>query len=83
MVKTNTALPSDVAAQLMQAEIAFWLQNLKGKKFHAMLTDEAGRILDRFEHIKLRDAVDEKSQSHSTTLCSGNGNWWRHSRAVW
>lgn len=60
MVKTNEALPGDLAAQLMEAEVAFWLQNLKGKKFHAMLADEAGRILDRFEHIKLRDAVDQK-----------------------
>lgn len=60
MVKTNAAVPSDLAAQLMEAEVAFWLQNLKGKKFQGMLADEVGHILDRFEHIKLRDAVDEK-----------------------
>jgi len=39
--------------------VAFWLQNLKGKKFQSLLADELNHVLARLEHIRLRDAVDE------------------------
>ena len=60
MAKPSISVPQDLASQLLEAEVAFWLQNLKGKKFQAMLAEEIGYILDRFEHIRLRDAVSEK-----------------------
>ena len=60
MAKPSASAPQDLASQLLEAEVAFWLQNLKGKKFQTMLSEEVGYILDRFEHIRLRDAVSEK-----------------------
>ena len=59
MAKTSADQPKDLASQLLEAEVVFWLQNLKGKKFQALLADEIGHVLARFEHIRLRDAVDE------------------------
>ncbi|WP_275270742.1 hypothetical protein [Limnobacter sp. P1] len=59
MAKTNADQPKDLASQLLEAEVAFWLQNLKGKKFQALLADELNHVLARLEHIRLRDAVDE------------------------
>ena len=59
MAKTSIPEPKDLASQLLEAEVAFWLQNLKGKKFQALLADEVTHILGRFEYIRLRDAVDE------------------------
>jgi hypothetical protein len=59
MAKTRAEQPNDIASQLLEAEVAFWLQNLKGKKFQALLADELGHLLERLEHIRLRDAVDE------------------------
>lgn len=60
MAKTLAPVPNHLASQLLEAEVAFWLQNLKGKKFQAMLFDELGHVLDRFEHILLKDAVEQK-----------------------
>ncbi|MCR2747647.1 hypothetical protein [Limnobacter parvus] len=60
MAKTAATAPKDLASQLLEAEVAFWLLNLKGKRFQAMLADELGYVLDRFEHILLKDAVDQK-----------------------
>jgi hypothetical protein len=59
MAKTNADQPKDLASQLLEAEVGFWLQNLKGKKFQALLADELNHVLARLEHIRLRDAVDE------------------------
>lgn len=59
MAKTPAPAPKDLASQLLDAEVAFWLQNLKGKKLQAMLAEELEHLLDRFEHIRLNDAVDE------------------------
>ncbi|PZO12884.1 MAG: hypothetical protein DCE87_14205 [Betaproteobacteria bacterium] len=59
MAKTSADQPKDLASQLLEAEVAFWLQNLKGKKFQALLADELNHVLARLEHIRLCDAVDE------------------------
>ena len=59
MAKTSADQPKDLASQLLEAEVAFWLQNLKGKKFQALLADELNHVLAKLEHIRLRDAVDE------------------------
>ena len=59
MAKTSADQPKDLASQLLEAEVAFWLQNLKGKKFQSLLADELNHVLARLEHIRLHDAVDE------------------------
>ncbi|MEK9816654.1 MAG: hypothetical protein VW447_06020, partial [Limnobacter sp.] len=59
MAKPSASAPKDLASQLLEAEVAFWLQNLKGKKFQSLLADELNHVLARLEHIRLRDAVDE------------------------
>lgn len=59
MAKTSADQPKDLASQLLEAEVAFWLQNLKGKKFQALLADELNHVLAKLEHIRLCDAVDE------------------------
>lgn len=59
MAKTSADQHKDLASQLLEAEVAFWLQNLKGKKFQSLLADELNHVLARLEHIRLRDAVDE------------------------
>ena len=59
MAKLSAPAPKDLASQLLETEVAFWLQNLKGKKFQALLAEEVGYLIDRLEHIRLRDAVDE------------------------
>ena len=59
MAKTNADQPKDLASQLLEAEVGFWLQNLKGKKFQALLADELNHVLAKLEHIRLCDAVDE------------------------
>ncbi len=59
MAKNSADQPNQLASQLLEVEVAFWLQNLKGKKFQVLLADELGHILARLEHIRLRDAVDQ------------------------
>ncbi|HEX4856678.1 MAG TPA: hypothetical protein VFV28_07680 [Limnobacter sp.] len=60
MAKTAASAPKDLASQLFEAEVAFWLQNLKGKKFQALLAEELGHVLDRLQHIQLNKAVDQE-----------------------
>ena len=38
MAKPSAPAPKDLASQLLEAEVAFWMQNLKGKKFQALLS---------------------------------------------
>lgn len=59
MAKPHASAPKDLAFQLLEAQVAFWLQNLKGKKFLALLDEELGHVLDRLQHIRLNQAVDQ------------------------
>lgn len=60
MNKPRAAASPDLASQLLEAEVSFWLQNLKGKKFNSLLTEELELVLDHLQHIKLCDAVDQQ-----------------------
>jgi hypothetical protein len=59
MAKAAAPAPKDLASAMLEAEVAFWLQNLKGKKFQALLAEELGYLLDRLEHIKLNSAASQ------------------------
>ncbi len=60
MVNQSDVTPMDLASKLIEAQTAFWLQNLKGKKFENLLADEVGRALNLLEYITLNQAVDEQ-----------------------
>ncbi|HEX4916319.1 MAG TPA: hypothetical protein VFV43_00330 [Limnobacter sp.] len=55
---TVQATPEDIANLLLEAQITFWLQNLKGKKFHHLVIDELERALDVLSQLTLNQAVD-------------------------
>lgn len=50
--------PVTLANDLLEAQVAFWLQNLKGKKFEGLVADEVGRLYDQLQFITLNEAVD-------------------------
>ena len=50
--------PAALADALLEAELAFWLQNIKGKKLEALVVDEVGRIYDQLQSVTLNQAVD-------------------------
>ncbi|WP_370261060.1 hypothetical protein [Limnobacter sp.] len=50
--------PAQLADQLLEAQTAFWMQQLKGKKFQALVADEIERALDVIQQVTLNQAVD-------------------------
>lgn len=49
----------DLADQLLEAQLEFWLQNLTGKKFISLLETELDFIYNKLDTITLREAVSE------------------------
>ncbi|MCQ8896708.1 hypothetical protein NQT62_09715 [Limnobacter humi] len=57
---TSKKDPTAVADALLEAQVAFWMQQLKGKKFVSLVEDEVGRLYDHLEHIALNSAADRE-----------------------
>ena len=49
-----------LANQLLEAELAFWMQQLTGKKFQAMLNTELDFLYEQLGSMTLRQAVSEE-----------------------
>lgn len=49
--------PQTLAQQLLDAEVAFWLANLKGKKLEKLVRDELQIVVERLDEVTLDQAV--------------------------